>query len=114
MPFNQDDQRERAMVAALNLQTRPDRARHEEDAYWDASVAGQKHRLLFECKSAPENGDFGMGRDTGLPKLEQWATFHFVFGWFVARDNVPIRMWHGSPRKPNRAPDAASSDYRPR
>lgn len=98
MPFNQDDQRERAMVAALNLQVRADRARHEEDAYLDVTVDGALHRLLFECKSSPEEQDFGTGRDTGLKKLQQWAGYHFVFGWFVARDNVPIRMWYGSPR----------------
>jgi hypothetical protein len=98
VPFNQDDQRERAMVGALNLRTRPDRARHEEDAYLDVEVDGQLHRLLFECKSAPEEGDFGTGRDTGLRKLIQWAGYHFVFGWFLARDNIPIRMWYGSPR----------------
>jgi hypothetical protein len=98
MPFNQDDQRERSMVLALGLQSRPDRARHEEDAHLDVRVDGQTHRLLFECKSSPENQDFGTGRDTGLKKLEQWAGFHFVFGWFVARDNMPIRMWYGSPR----------------
>jgi hypothetical protein len=98
MPFNQDDQRERAMVGALNLQVRADRARHEEDAYLDVQVDGRLHRLLFECKSSPEAQDFGTGRDTGLKKLEQWSSFHFVFGWFVARDNLPIRMWYGSPR----------------
>ena len=86
------------MVAALNLQQRPERARHEEDAFMDVAVGDGTHRLLFECKSAPEDSPFGTGRDTGLRKLGQWATFHFVFGWFLARDNVPIRMWYGSPR----------------
>jgi hypothetical protein len=98
MPFNQDDQRERSMVLALGLQSRPDRARHEEDAHLDVLIDGQTRRLLFECKSSPENQDFGTGRDTGLRKLEQWGGYHFVFGWFVARDNMPIRMWYGSPR----------------
>jgi hypothetical protein len=98
MPFNQDDQRERAMVAALNLEQRPERARHAEDAFKDVVAGYCAHRLLFECKSAPENSSFGTGRDTGMRKLEQWSTFHFVFGWFEARDNVPIKMWYGSPR----------------
>jgi hypothetical protein len=98
MPFNQDDLRERSMVLALGLQSRPDRARHEEDAHLDVVVNGESTRLLFECKSSPESQDFGTGRDTGIRKLDQWTSFHFVFGWFVSRDNLPIRMWYGSPR----------------
>lgn len=85
-------------MLALGLQSRPERARHEEDAYLDVLINGETRRLLFECKSSPGNQDFGTGRDTGLRKLDQWGSYHFVFGWFVARDNMPIRMWYGSPR----------------
>jgi hypothetical protein len=96
MPFNQDDARERAMVAALNLTTRPDR--EGEDGFKDVNLNGQSHRLLFECKSAPVNKEFSTSRDTGMSKLNEWSNYHFAFGWFVARDNIPIRMWYGSPR----------------
>jgi hypothetical protein len=98
MPFNQDDEREDAMINALNLLARPDRSRQDEDAYLDWSVNGSTRKLLFECKSAVVNEDFGTGRDTGLVKLEQWRDYHFVFGWFVAKGRVPIRIWYGSPR----------------
>jgi hypothetical protein len=98
MPFNQDDQRERAMVAALNLNTRPDRVRHEEDAFMDVQSNGHTYHLLFECKSSPVDTSFGTSRDTGLQKLMQWTDYHFAFGWFDPRDNLPIRMWYGSPR----------------
>ncbi|MEU6072272.1 hypothetical protein [Micromonospora sp. NPDC047074] len=97
MPFNQDDGRERAMVAALNLEQPPDRARHGYDAHLDLDSGGRLHRLLFECKSAPHNKDFGTGRDTGLRQLQRWADMHFVFGWFEPRDNQPQRLWYGSP-----------------
>lgn len=98
MPFNQDDARERAMVGALNLRTRPDRQRQGEDGYMDVKIKGHSRRLLFECKSAPETEAFSTGRDTGLRKLNEWSSYHFIFGWFIARDNIPIRMWYGSPR----------------
>ena len=98
MPFNQDDERENAMVNALNLQRREGRARHEEDAHVDWEEGGRTDRLLFECKSAPAKKSFGTGRDTGLRKLEEWRSYHFVFGWFEARSAVPLRMWYGSPR----------------
>lgn len=96
-PFNQDDDRERAMISALNLEQRPDRARHEEDGHLDFEYGGQTRRLLFECKSAPVGSDFGTGRDTGLPQLQRWSTMHFVFAWFQPRDNRPKRIWYGSP-----------------
>ena len=86
------------MVAALNLEQRKDRARQDEDAHRDWDYQGTTHRLLVECKSAPQTKEFGTGRDVGLAKLETWRKYHFVFGWFEARDNVPIRMWYGSPR----------------
>lgn len=95
--FNQDDGRERAMVAALNLDQRPDRSRHDEDAHLDVTVQGRSHRLLFELKSTPANSDFGTGRDTGTRQLLRWSEMHFVFGWFPPRDNRPLRMWYGSP-----------------
>jgi hypothetical protein len=96
-PFNQDDERERAMISALNLEQRPDRARHEEDGHLDFAYGGHTRRLLFECKSAPVDSDFGTGRDTGLAQLQRWATMHFVFAWFQPRDNRPKRIWYGSP-----------------
>jgi hypothetical protein len=97
VPFNQDDAREKAMVTALNLQQRADRARHEEDAYLDVESDGQTLRLLFECKSAPEKDSFGTGRDTGTAQLLRWSTMHFVFGWFSPRAVDPIKMWYGAP-----------------
>jgi hypothetical protein len=97
MPFNQDDQRERAMISALNLDQRPDRVRDDEDGHLDFLFEGKTVRLLFECKSAPENSDFGTGRDTGLRQLQRWAEMHFAFGWFEPRDNQPRRLWYGSP-----------------
>jgi hypothetical protein len=97
-PFNQDDQRERAMVSALNLLQRETRARHDEDAHLDVEIDGKSYRLLFECKSAPESTDFGTGRDTGLTKLESWKSYHFVFASIPTRDNVINRMWYASPR----------------
>lgn len=98
VPFNQDDQRERAMVSALNLQQDPDRSRQAADAYLDVDISDSSTRIEFECKSAPESRDFGTGRDTGLRQLRRWAGMHFVFGWFEPRDNQPVRMWYGSPR----------------
>lgn len=95
--FNQDDARERAMVAHLNLEQRSDRARHDEDAHMDVDHGGRTIKLLFELKSAVVDGDFGTGRDTGMAQLQRWANMHFVFGWFVPRDNVPKRFWYGSP-----------------
>jgi hypothetical protein len=98
MPFNQDDEREQAMVNALNLQQRPGRARHEEDGHLDWPLGDPAYRLLFECKSAPEGDDWGTGRDTGLSKLQEWSTFHFVLAVFESRGRTPIKMWYGSPR----------------
>ncbi|MFI7490795.1 hypothetical protein ACIBXA_20675 [Micromonospora echinaurantiaca] len=97
MPFNQDDDRERAMVAALNLEQPEDRARHDEDGYLILERDGQMHRLSFECKSAAVGKEFGTGRDTGLKQLQRWSRMHFVFGWFEPRDNQIRRMWYGSP-----------------
>ena len=110
MPFNQDDARERAMVARLNLQQDLDRARHDADGHLDVDLEGAPHRLFFECKSAPENGDFGTGRDTGPRQLRRWATMHFAFGWFAPRDNTPSRLWYASPRM-MRSWNAAEQEY---
>jgi hypothetical protein len=97
MAFNQDDARERAMVAALNLQQDPDRVRHDADAYLNLELDGAPLRIEFECKSSPVSSDFGTGRDTGMRQLQRWSRMHFVFGWFEPRDNQPVRMWYGSP-----------------
>lgn len=85
------------MVGQLNLQQRPDRGRQDEDAHLDIDWQGRPVRLEFELKSAAVNGDFGTGRDTGLAQLQRWSKMHFVFGWFTPRDNVPQRLWYGSP-----------------
>ena len=85
------------MVASLNLDQRPGRARHEEDGHAEVEVGGRSVRLLFECKSAPVGGDFGTGRDTGMRQLQRWETMHFAFGWFEPRDTRPTRLWYGSP-----------------
>lgn len=86
------------MIQALNLDQRPDRARHEEDAHLDVDLEdGEATRLLFELKSAPVGKDYGTGRDTGMPQLQRWSTMHFAFAWFAARDNQPKRIWYGSP-----------------
>lgn len=85
------------MVAVLNLDQRPDRGRSDEDAHMDLAVDGEAVRLQFELKSAPVNGDFGTGRDTGIAQLRRWSLMHFVFAWFLPRDNVPQRLWYGSP-----------------
>ncbi|RJK92517.1 hypothetical protein [Vallicoccus soli] len=98
MAFNQDDARERAMVDKLNLAQREGRARDEADGHTDVLVGGVEHRVLFECKSAPQDGDFGTGRDTGMRQLQRWSTMHFAFGWFAPRDDRPYRLWYGSPR----------------
>ncbi len=97
VPFNQDDARERAMVSALNLSTRPSRRRDEEDGHLEIGTGAAAQTLLFECKSSPVEEDFGTGRDTGLRKLVTWERFHFAFAWFEPRDNLPIRIWYGSP-----------------
>ncbi|PWW24918.1 hypothetical protein JD79_04110 [Geodermatophilus normandii] len=121
-PFNQDDLRERAMVSVLNLEQRSDRGRQDEDAHLDIDWHGRRLRLLFELKSAAVDGDFGTGRDTGIGQLRRWANMHFVFGWFAPRDNVPKRLWYGSPammREWNRqeqaylAPDLALTSLLP-
>ncbi|WP_091448595.1 hypothetical protein [Geodermatophilus poikilotrophus] len=95
--FNQDDQRERAMVSRLNLEQRPGRGRQDEDAHLDVDYDGRPVRLLFELKSAAVESDFGTGRDTGMSQLQRWSKMHFVFGWFRPRDNMPRRLWYGSP-----------------
>lgn len=98
------------MVSVLNLEQRPDRQRHDEDAHLDLDFDGRQIRLLFELKSAAENQDFGTGRDTGMPQLRRWARMHFVFGWFTPRDNVPRRLWYGSPAM-MRTWNRAEQDY---
>jgi hypothetical protein len=98
VPFNQDDRRERAMVLALNLFQRPDRARHDEDAYYKVSIGKTTNRLLFELKSKPADGDYGTGRDTGPRQLRRWAQMHFAFGIFDVGDDRPQELWYGSPR----------------
>jgi hypothetical protein len=98
------------MVQALNLGQRDGRTRQDEDGHLDVNWKGKTRHLLFECKSTVENADYGTGRDTGLRQLARWGTMHFVFGVFEPRDNVPKRMWYGSPRQMSQW-NAAERDY---
>lgn len=95
MPFNQDDARERAMLASLNISATD--GRYGADGKLTLPLGGGVAEVRFECKSSAPDTDFGTGRDTGIPQLDRWAQIHWVFGWFVARDNLPLRMWYGSP-----------------
>ena len=95
MPFNQDDAREQMMRGACNIQK--DSGRYGEDGFLDIRVGERTHHLLFELKSAPENDDFGTGRDTGLAQLQRWSQMHFVFAWIPPREMMIKRMWYGSP-----------------
>lgn len=86
------------MIAVLQLDQRPDRPRHGEDAHLDLDLddGGNVH-LEFELKSAATGKDYGTGRDTGIPQLRRWAGMHFAFAWFAPRDNKVQRIWYGSP-----------------
>ena len=83
------------MRGACNIQK--DSGRYGEDGFLDLMVADQSHHLLFELKSAPENDDFGTGRDTGLAQLLRWSQMHFVFAWIPPREMMIKRMWYAAP-----------------
>lgn len=97
MPFNQDDAREQMMRGACNIKKDADGGRYGEDGYLEVEHLGTLQRLLFELKSAPENDDFGTGRDTGLAQLRRWSGMHFVFAWIPPREMMIKRLWYASP-----------------
>ena len=84
----QDDSREQELCNLFNLVWDPDHARGGEDAWFETTIKGRKHRVAVEVKSTTTD-TISTARDVGMEHIRKWRDKIWVVGYYSAKGGKP-------------------------
>jgi len=84
----QDDSREQELCNLFNLEWDPDRSRGGEDAWFETTIKGKKHRVAVEVKSTTTDS-ISTARHVGMDHIRKWRDKIRVVGYYSVERGKP-------------------------